>query len=287
VNRIKRNIIRVIFIYSVTIFVIGCNNQMRDGRITDTQPRSNLTSVLTCIEIEKSLGEKGFQPTKTTEDNGTYKINDITPIIYYLNDTESILLYEFSSIAERIRNVSGSYLADALAYEYPLSDTYSYWTFTIRNFLIVHRVDTKAMNDSTFENNLKIMKQVALDLNDGEEVLFHGKNKNWEAQAFIQYYQNWYEDENGEIRADQISQQVVRFKYCGVVNEKPQSIQYEYKYPSGTGRGTIHIRSEDKDGWISLGRIDSSFIPDSQTVCTLNLTWDNNNECINMTQKIN
>ncbi len=284
-NRFKRNILGVIFICTVMIFIAGCNNQIRDSKTADAPPKSNLTKVLTCGEIEHSLYAKGVQLATTTEDNGTYKINDITPAMYNLNDTESILVYDFSSIAERVRNVPGSYLADALAYDYPLSDTYSYWTFTVRNFLIVYRVDTKAMNDLTFENDLKIIKQVALDLNDGEEVLLHGKNKNWEAQTFIQYYQNWYEDENGGIRADQMSQQVVKLKYCGVINEKPQSMRYEYKYPSGTGKGTLHSGSEDKDGWVSLGRIDSSFIPDSQTVCTLNLMWDNNNESINMTQK--
>lgn len=188
-------------------------------------------------------------------------------------------------LAERVRNVPGSYLADALAaYEYPLSDLYAYWTFTIRNFLVVHRIDTEAMNDSTFEHSLKIMEQVALDLNDGEEVLLHGKNKNWEAQTFIQYYQNWYEDENGGVRADQMSKQVVSFKYCGLINEKLQSVQYEYKYPSGMQRGNRRLISEDEDGWVSLGRMDSSFIPDSQTVCTLNLMWDNNNESIDLTQ---
>ena len=186
-----------------------------------------------------------------------------------------------------MRNVPGSYLADTLAaYEYPLNDFYAYWTFTIRNFLVVHRIDIEAMNDSTFENSLKMMEQVALDLNNGKEALLQGKDKNWEVQAFIQYYQNWYEDENGRVRAEQLSQQVVRFKYCGLINEKPQSVQYEYKYPSGTGRGDWRLISEDEDGWVSLGKMDSSFIPDHQTFCTLNLMWDNNNESIKMTQQI-
>ena len=284
-NRFKRNIFGVMFICTVTIFMVGCNNQIRDSKTADTQSESNLASTLTWSEIEKSLSEKGFLPVKTTEDNGIYKINDITPAIYCLNDTESILLYEFSSIAERVRNVPGSHLADALAYQYPLSDTYSHWTFSTRNFLIVYRVDNKVVNEFLLGNNLKIMKQVALDLNEGEEVLLHGKNQNWEAQAFIQYYQNWYKDEKGRIKADQMSQQVVSFKYCGIKDDKLQSIKYEYKYPSGTGRGTVNNRSEDNDGWLSLGRIDSSFVPDSQTVCTLNLMWDNNNESIKMTTK--
>ena len=70
------------------------------------------------------------------------------------------------------------------------------------------------MNDSTFENSLKIMEQVALDLNDGEEVLLHGKNKNWEAQTLSNTTKIVTRMKTVEFGRS-IVKQVVRFKYCG------------------------------------------------------------------------
>lgn len=93
-NRIKRNIIGV-FICALMLFLPGCNNQIPDDK-TDSQPKPNLANVLTRVEIEKALSEKGFHPTKVLEDDGTYKRNDITPIIYYYNNTDAIILYDFS-----------------------------------------------------------------------------------------------------------------------------------------------------------------------------------------------
>jgi hypothetical protein len=65
-NGIKRNIIGV-FICALMLFVIGCINQIPDGK-TDAQP--DLTNVLTRVEIERALGERGFHPAKTMEDDG-------------------------------------------------------------------------------------------------------------------------------------------------------------------------------------------------------------------------
>lgn len=286
-NEIKRSLIGV-FICAFMLLVIVFINQLPDEK-TDAQPKPDLTNVLTRVEIEKALSKKGFHPAKFVEDDGTYKRNDITPVIYYLNDTDAIILYDFSSIAERARNVSVIYLADALTYDYPLSDNYVHWTLTIRNFSLVYRINTEAMPQSTFENklnDLQKIKQVALDFNNGKEALLYGKGQNWEAQAFVQYYQIWYEDKDG-IHADQLSEQNLNVRYCGPENEKPQSIQYEY-IGGGIGRGSFRTISADNDEWVRVfSRRGSGFIPNPKTVCTLNLMWGNNNETITMTPKIN
>lgn len=44
-NRTKRNIIGVMLICTVMVCVIGCNNQMRDSKTADTQPKPNLTAI--------------------------------------------------------------------------------------------------------------------------------------------------------------------------------------------------------------------------------------------------
>lgn len=283
-NGIKRNIIGV-FICALMLLVIVFINQLPDGK-TDRQPKPDLTNVLTRVEIEKALSEKGFHPVKVVEDDGTYARDDITPVIYYLNDTDAIILYDYASIAERARNVSVIHLADALTYDYPLSDNYVHWTLTIRNFSLVYRINTEGMPDSIFENkmnDLKKIRQMALDLNNGKEALLYGKSQNWEAQAFVEYYQNWYEDKEGGIRADQLSEQKLKVRYCGPENEKPQSIQYEY-IGGGTGRGSFRTISADKDGWVKVvSSAGSGFIPNPKTVCTLNLVWGNNKETIRIT----
>ncbi len=284
-NGFKRNIIGV-FIFALMLLVIVFINQLPDGK-TDREPKPDLTNVLTRAEIEKALSEKGFYPVKVVEDDGTYSRDDITPVIYYLNDTDTIILYDYASIAERTHNVSVTHLGDSISVDYPMSDIYIHWTFPIRNFSLVYRIDTEAMPDSIFvnkmDNDLNRIKQVALDFNNGKEALLYGKGTNWEAQSFVEYYQNWYEDKDGEVRADQLSKQNLKVRYLGPENEKPQSIQYEY-IGGGTGRGAFRTISADKDGWVKVvSSAGSGFIPNPKTVCTLNLVWGNNKETIRIT----
>jgi len=283
--RVKRKINTLIFLITLILLATGCSNQIHEDNPTNSSLKPKLAAILSYGEVEQLLNRE-FQPTKTEADSGTYQISNTKPMLYYLNDADSILVYEFSSIAERIRNVPGSYMGNLhTAYNYPLNDAYTYWTFSIRNCLLVYRVDNTTLQNLTFQNNLGKIKQIALSLNNGKEVIFKGASKRWEATVVTKYYQNWYQKKEGKILSDQNSTQEVKIKYCGAISEKPQSIKYEYRYPGGMRRGTLHTRLEKKDGWISLGVMESNFIPDSSSVCSFNLMWDNNREVINMTLK--
>lgn len=291
----------LIYLFVLALAVSGCSNQ----RVPDENPSPvgpGAGTSATGIQFDKPLTIEDVrlafeQGDLTLIENKESKpadcgINTVIPTIFSVKDSNQVLyVYVFADIAERIKVVwEGGHLTK---YSPPafvtVPEGYLSDTFTVRNVLIVDLLDVRNAS-SIPPDEIQVTKAIGNavnSLNNSQTMVFAAQSQHWDAQYLVEYYQHWYKDSSGMARADLYSLGKWSVKFIGPNPESIQSIKHSYKTPTGGGNGHSKVQKDGDYYYLRLGENGSEGYPISNGVYTLTITWDGQEETLDLKPILN
>ncbi len=283
----------LISICIVMIALSGCGQSLRPKENVDQSVSSMKTAdacflyiePLSLIDIKTALTLAGLQFSDNKEVSPTaYQINNITPIVYTLNQSNQVLLvYIFKSIAERKEVCWDGELGPLTPPQFLQKENYLTRSYTARNVLIIGMRDVSRMHSiSEIEQGLKPLQKVMLSLNKSQEAVFADQGLYWDASYIVDYYQHWYKDDRGLTRLDQYSNGKWVVKYIGPDPRSIHDIRYEYKAPGQGGSGDGIFTKIGEDYYLRIGNGAGNIIPDKDSDITMTIQWSDKWESLNL-----
>ncbi len=221
-----------------------------------------------------------------------YMINTVAPAVFSINDSnQTIYVYIFDDISDRKQVVwVGENPSTSLPPTFEaVPDGYLTNSYTARNVLIVDLLDLSATkNIPSYERQVqKSIESIVDSLNNSQQIVFMAQGQNWDAQYLVKYYQHWFKDSAGVTHADQYSVGRWSVKYIGSNPESIQTIKYSYKTPTRNGSGDGIFQKDGDHYYLIDGQDGSNSYPIDNGVYTLTITWDGQEETLDLKNKNN
>lgn len=262
--------------------------------------------LLTVKDVTKTLKQAGLKLTSSPDVNpAAYKMGQVEPSVYQLKELGGTLfIYQFASIGER--NTAYQEWDEALRNKNPNSFDNMFtpqWQYQLafaakNTILIVGLPQFPSEKDAEKMSPvlLNIAKTVFYKLNDGEQIVYQGEGENWTGKVIIYYYNHFWTDEKGVSRYDGWShkQPVLSFKGDTAAIQGEFSCEFDYPlgksgYNSDNGFEPGQFAERERiynygGSALSMAGIggDGGFVPQSGTVCTVKVKWNNQEETMEL-----
>jgi len=250
------------------------------------------TETIGVKDVKTALIDAGLQVTEGgVADTDDYVLNNLHPTVYTLKPLQYVLfVYEFDSLAQRIEAGWHSGSEHIITDEIPLPENWLARACTARNILIIYKFNLEKLvnaggspqEEDEFKNNLNALNQALFRLNQGQEMVFADRGKLWDARLTVKYFQHWYKDDTDTSHVEQNSKGTWQVKYLGSKPDSCKSIRYEYITFSGSGSGDGHLQKVGEDYYLRLGTVFNTGIPGKDTVYTLRIKCNDQEESLDL-----
>lgn len=219
----NKKIFLVLLLLVFIVGIMGCGNQISSSK----KDWHTLQTIL------GAFAQKGMNlKPNNSESSNAFELKGIQPAIFTIDKTSDILfIYVFDLFVDQKE-------ADTY-YAFDEQDNIKQVPFISKNALIIWKPFEPPNDKESIEKFNKTGNLIAdiifKSLNDGKEASFKGESNHWEATVTLKYYENQWEDENGQIYFQnyQTENHVIRYKMPDVDNVGPVSYEYEAPGPSG------------------------------------------------------
>lgn len=278
--------------------VSGCSSErVPDENTSQVGPAAGTSATgiqfdqpLTLDDVRLAFEQGGLTLIDNRESKpADHGINTVIPTIFSVKDSNQLLyVYVFADITERIQVVwqGGNLTKYSPPAFVTVPEGYLADTFSVQNVLIVDLLDVRNAS-SIPPGEIQVTKaigNVVNSLNNSQTMVFAAQSQHWDAQYMIEYYQHWYKDSAGMAHADQYSLGKWSVKYIGPSPETIQSIKHSYKTPTGGGNGNSIVQKDGDYYYLLLSENGSEGYPISNGVYTLTITWDGQEETLDLKQ---
>jgi len=250
---------------------------------------TNNIKLLSLKEVKTVLADNGIEIIENKELNPEkYILKGIKPRIFNLEEEKNtaIFIYIFESIEDRIKAAQGiSNLktektnSEQEFKEVLFTDPHGY---KAKNVLIFHAARKGFLSSKEYEKAV-LLKQVVFEkLNDTKEIVFRGRNENWEAIYHIKYYQYLWENDENILQTDSYHYNQFSLRYIGT--EEVGSIK-EIKYVikrnnREISRGTL-VNPDDKTATL-INSEGSGAIEQADDIITIEIEWPSRKEILKL-----
>ena len=233
--------------------------------------------VITLKTIVKTLEKEGLSLEKDkSKSPDEYDLSGVKPSIYTVEDSkDTLLIYVFDSFREKQKILDET---DKYNNYFSMEE----FKYHAKNSLIVFIPNEIPENEEEFkaiENKLNLIYETTFKyLNNGKERVYKGESENWEGTFTMEYYENWFKDEEG-TKYDSYNEKYPMIKYKGSDLDEVGTIDFEYKTINGGGESTgLTI---DKDGYVKAGGSSGNgTILSEDTEITFIIKWNGKEERI-------
>lgn len=205
-----------------------------------------------------------------------YKIGDTLPAIYDVPATSGkIFLYQFHSPNRReelTREAATFYSPDSSGHyrmfdkKRNTDDIYWAYSFPVKNMLVIYFFEYDPNNPAYLNNTWYVNHALAVKnlenlifykYQKGRTVILEGQGEFWQGRITLNYWQNFYKDEQGKGHYESWHTLKQQVKYTGNPVDLKEGFPLEFAGEHGSGgwSGNMEYRpgSEDGEGFISLG----------------------------------
>ncbi len=200
-------------------------------------------------------------------DPSEYRIGEVEPTIYDINDTEdNLFIYIFDNMVGR--NTSVSSFNETFA-------TSINQTLQSRNAVILQTGDTAAET---------IFQAVTFNLNDGSTRIYEACSDNWQVVYIMEYYSNEIADESGTVYDDQYTRATYGIKYVGDLNAlvDDEIVVVDIDAVNFSVHAPLEASTmKDEDYYIFGGHIEF-FLDNLNKQITCKVSWNGNEESMDM-----
>lgn len=270
----------------------GQSGQNGDAAKVGPAPGSSATGIqydqpLTLDDVRLAFQHAGLTLADRQDiEPDNYAINSVIPAVYSISGSGQVIcVYVYNDIAERIQVVQHHRLSKYVPPSFfPVPEGYLARTYSTRNVLLVDVLEIGGQNDiPPGENQVwKAIDAIVNSLDDIQQMNFAARSQNWDAEYLIEYYQHWYKDAAGVTHVDRYNTGKWSVLYTGANPESIQNIRYTYKTPGRSGSGDGIFDKEGNDYYLRIGQSGSSSYPVADGVYTLTITWDREEETLNL-----
>jgi len=202
-----------------------------------------------------------------------FVINGKLPVIYdFPASGEELFIYEFSSIDkehEAISKITQEGTLKNIPAFAELQKGCLINIFQAKNIILLYAVqyDVQAAGKITDMSSLyqfarsiaphmESLKNITFSkLNNGITVKYQGSGSMWAGKVVLDYYQYYWQDQEGVNHSECWNNEEFYLKYLGSDSDSLNEIICSYEGPSGGGQGIFQYpdQSFDKDGYLCLG----------------------------------
>lgn len=264
--KLKKILILLLILLIIT--TIGCSTKKVSSK-----------DLLTLETIVKTFETQGIVLKEdTAKSPDAYEFNEVKPAIYKIGKTQdNLLIYIFDSFVNKSKNDNPSYFIEKV-------------NFVARNALLVYMPATIPKSQDEILPLIKTKKSISnivfKHFNDGKKIIYQGESEHWEAKVTLEYYQNWWDDENGKryYQSANTAHHKIKYKMVDVNNVGP--VFYEYA-TSTRGSGSANLTLDNK-GYGDAGSRggDSSWLKDPEKdIFHITIKWNQQEETFDLKVK--
>lgn len=253
-ERMKKRIIQIgIVIGLVCIYLLYIQfNDVPSSKPISEKKQDDQPIIYSLKHIVNVLDKHKIKLTPDKKKNPEeFKLNNVTPTIYTLNNNKkrNLFIYVFSKVSDRKDVAPDSYPGDFYTNFFDnkdfLSTNYVTW-----NVLMVETFNTGGQPPKTSElmklKELHIDQIVFKDLNNGKVKYYNSESDHWKGEYTLKYYDHQWVDEKGISQIDQygIGEIVMHYK----PKNKAEVGKFEVQYELGSGSGSVSGEDLDSKG---------------------------------------
>jgi len=235
----------VVLLLIITAGSVGCGSLATPNR---------LLSLDTVVNIFAREGVNLITDYSKSPDD--FEFRGTTPAIFRIGRTQdNLLVYIFDSFLDETEDYN----------QFGIERV----PFVSRNVLVVY-LPSIIRDQNNFPLNdlepiiktMRLISNVVFKyLNNGKKIIYKGESKHWKARVRLTYYQNWWDDENGNrhYQCYNTESHDIRYKVADIKDLR--NISYEFKANRHSG-GAAGIHLEDNaysddlyetadSGWLS------------------------------------